>query len=108
MIKKEELKEKLNNVKGKVVEVGKKIALPAAMIAGVCIGVAVENWNDQGRKKGSFEVARVTEGERERVQFGIGYTTKLGKGRRKIITFYDDNPSYKDFSEMADIAKRWD
>ena len=51
MIKKEELKEKLNNAK-------EKVTLPAAMIAGVIIGVAVENWNNKGRaNKRAFGVA---------------------------------------------------
>ena len=103
MIKKEELKEKLNNVKGKVVEVGKKIALPAAVIAGFVIGTKFERWNENGTGTGFFIADKESNKD---IVFTTYHDRKFGGKRSYIHVIY--KPGHPAYEAMDEIYKTYE
>ena len=100
MIKKEEMKAKLNNAKERVKKHGK-------FIAGISIGIgvmALKNWAlgcpEGGR--GSFSLIKIHDtGE---IKAEIAEKTRIGLARKVAVSYGVDHPCYRDLLKLYENA----
>lgn len=103
MIKKEE-KEKLNKIREKLNEVReplRRVALPAAVITGIYLGVKFEQWNDAGNGTGSFAIEKKSDGA---ISCANYWYRKFGRKECYVKATYEpDHPVYNAANKMYEI-----